>query len=278
LVFNQAYLGTGTTGQVSQPEAKLLTRFESNALVGPEGKSSVMWRGWKRTVNALVDELMPSRTGGTSWEFRTAGRDINKQVDLGGGEFLPQDINTPAVIVQDISGGFDFSVNPSYIAVFTRINTPSVIVVAETMYYEVREEPCYPIMLDWLNAEGGVDQWLFGGENLINVDHSQGVLVDSPIVLDYQDVRRTKRRFKDATRQRITLRAEQLTFDQLEALSAIKNTESLRCYLSKDGTHWVDVVVVQDYITSAEINSSNHSFAVTIEFPDNYNFYDSKLY
>ena len=133
-------------------------------------------------------------------------------------------------------------------------------------------------MLDWINSDSGVDQYLFTITQRIEIESGAGVQVDTPIDVDYQDVQRTKRRFRGPVVQRMTLFADNLTESDLFALRQLKDTDSLRVYLSKDGTKFIDAVVIDDFTTEYATRDRLHSFSVTIEFPDNYNFETAKLY
>ncbi|GAG26691.1 unnamed protein product, partial [marine sediment metagenome] len=95
---------------------------------------------------------------------------------------------------------------------------------------------------------------------------------------DIEFITRTKQRFPGASVQRITCKAEQLTRDQLVALQEIKQTNSLRVYLSKDGTNFIDAVIVNIFSTAMQSENNLHEFSVEIEFPDDFDFYAGKLY
>ena len=74
------------------------------------------------------------------------------------------------------------------------------------------------------------------------------------------------------------MEANHLTLDQLNALEEIKETESLRVYLSKDGVNFIDAVVVNDFSTRHKTKDLLHRFSVTIELPDDFDFFKARLY
>lgn len=245
--------------------AKFLTRFTN----------PVMWRGWNRTAAALVDSECATRTGFNNWRMYSNEADINKNVfgsTLNNGDSFFS--FNPDVYVRAVN-------NPSEQAAYQRIAvreaSPS-IVATEYLFYEVRNECPNAIMLDWLNTAGGVDQWLFSVNQRVQYQVGEGVLAEAPINEDIEFITRTKQRFPGARRQQITCTAEQLTGDQLIALAELKQTESLRVYLTKDGTEFVDAVVVNDFATEFRTENVLHTYSVTIEFPDDFDFFSAKKY
>ena len=133
-------------------------------------------------------------------------------------------------------------------------------------------------MLDWINTVGGIEQHLFTISQTVDVRVDEGNMVETPVLQDYEDVVRTKRRYKAETVQRMTLTAEKLTFNQFLALREIKDTDSLRVYLNKDGSRFIDAVVVNNFQDSVVTNNDLHTFIVQIEFPDDFDFYKAKEY
>jgi len=133
-------------------------------------------------------------------------------------------------------------------------------------------------MIDWISSLGGVEQHLFEGSQQIQVVSDAGIVAERPITSDIEHVTRTKQRFASTFRQRITLRAKHLTLDQLQALQEIKQTESLRVYLSKDGTHFIDGIVVTTFTTDYNNGNTLHEFVVIVELPDGFLFEEGKLY
>jgi len=158
----------------------------------------------------------------------------------------------------------------------TGVDTTDII--SETLYYEIRNECRNPIMLDWVAIGGGVDQHLFTISQAVELVSGEGVVVEKPISEDYATVVRTKRRFPSSAVQRITLVDEHLTNNQLTALAEMKQTSSLRVYLTKDGSEFVDAVVTDNFVTAYDTDNELYTFAVTIEFPDDYDFFAAKKY
>ena len=242
---------------------QLLTRFQN-----PK-----MWRGWNRTCAALIDQEYQNRTGFSITRFRTQSYDINK-VALGSITETADRNTTPEVIIQPIT--FTEVTNAFYVGCV--LIGSSTVNVSVLLFYQLEEECPQPIMLDWINSKGGVDQWQFNIAQEVVLNVGEGILSEQVIDSDIEFITRTKQRFPGSSAERITCIAEHLTPDQLQALHEIKQTQSLRVYLSKDGTSFIDAVVVSTFSTAFNTKNRNHKFTVTIEFPDDFDFFEGKLY
>jgi len=133
-------------------------------------------------------------------------------------------------------------------------------------------------MVDWVSSLGGVEQWMFSINQRAVQTVGEGVLAERAIDGDIEFITRTKQRFPGAKYQRITMVAEHLTIDQLGALAEIKDTNSLRVYLNRDGSKFIDAVTVEDFTVPFYTKDLLHTFSLTIEFPDSFNFFAAKEY
>ena len=257
-----------TDGMTEIPNStgKFLTKF----------KNPLLWVGWNRLIAYLVDsELFNRIGGGGEHRFSSNDVDINKN-NVTGNRIISID-NDP-VRVQLVSI-FPDNVSPN--AEFIEIdisNTSNTAKFTETIYYKIQSEYTSPIMLDWLNGIGGVDQWLFEVQQSATLENDEGIVVEAPVTTDIENIVRTKRRFANTFRQQLTLKAENLTIDQLLALQEIKKTESLRVYLSKDGAKFIDGIVVNDFSSPYSTKDNTHKFTVIIELPDGFIFENGKVY
>ena len=258
---NIAYTSDADGGVATTLPAKLLTKY-TNPLI---------WKGWNRTVSNLFDEEFATREPSGLARISITDADVNK---LQGVQLDATQVSAspPRIQIWGIPEGSDFYVK---VDIWNGAVTSKL---TETLYYENRNECPNPIMLDWINSVGGIEQHLFSIDQTVEMRADEGNLVETPIVQDYEDVRRTKRRYKSETVQRITMSVDHLTFDQLMALRELKDTESLRVYLNKDGSEFMDAVVVSSFDDTLSTNSSLHSFTIVIEFPDDFDFYTAKLY
>ena len=132
-------------------------------------------------------------------------------------------------------------------------------------------------MLEWLNELGAYEQSLFMFDQEFTHDVTKGLTFATPITADYSTITATKKREKVDTTQMITLQREHLRFTQLRALQYIKQSKEVYIWLKKDGTSRIKVVVMPE-ITSFFNSNKLYDFSLTIELPDNFDFYKAKEY
>lgn len=259
------FLGDDTGVAIPLEASKLLTKF----------KNPLMWRGWNRLVSSLVDSEYINRNGGNTSFLRVRNTDINK-TEIGVNVNIDVSSNaTPRIITYKL---IEPESNASYIACYAAGSPGQAILLSNDLYYKILLECPQPVMLDWINSLGGIDQHLFSINQDSVYETKQGVLAERPVTEDIENVYRTKQRFPGSNVQRMTLMAEHLTQDQLLALKEIKATHSLRLYLTKDGSLWIDVVVVDDFTTEMSSKYRLFKYAITVEFPDEFDFYEGKRY
>ena len=244
------------------PVGKLLTKFETKELT--------KWTGWKRTSSALIDPDIGTRlTGQPQWIFRN--------VDING---VDQGLNT-SMAISDTPPRIDTQELPestsSFIEVYMRDFT-TLDTITERMLYRVEDECINPVMLEWLNEDGATEQFLFSINQVILDTVEEGLRYKRPITQDIETVQRTKFRQVDRWVQRMTLQQDHMTADQIDALHDIKRSDFVRVWLTKDGSEWIGVVAVSDFDDVIRTRHELHSFNVTIEFPDNFDFYNAKKY
>ncbi|GAG55805.1 unnamed protein product, partial [marine sediment metagenome] len=201
----------------------------------------IMWRGWNRLVSYVIDSDIASRVV-TSTKVLQQEADVNKLIGSQVTGTVEHIFAPPRVVVQPLT-----ETTAYYNAVVITDQTGNVK-ITDGLYFEQRNECPNPVMLDWINSVGGIESHLFTINQVVDTEVDEGIVSETPIDGDFADVTRTKRRFRGPYIQRMTLFADDLTRDQLNGLAQIKQTESLRCYLSKDGTAFVDVVVVNEAI------------------------------
>ena len=132
-------------------------------------------------------------------------------------------------------------------------------------------------MLEWLNELGAYEQSLFMFDQEFMHDVTKGLAYTAPITADYSTITVTKKREKIDTIQKIALERSHLTLSQLRALQYLKQSKEVYIWLKKDGTSRVRVVVLPE-ITSFFNSHKLYDFSLTIELPDNFDFYKAKEY
>ena len=239
-----------------------------------EFKTPMMWRGWNRTVGFLIDQELGARSTNEDMILNAIDVDINKGL-IGSGINVISPFGVPTVIIGQVV--FQNGVNAAFVKmVIVKDNSSELF--SEELFYLVEDECPEPIMLDWINSKGGVEQHLFSINQTITNDSGIGVLTERPIISDIETLTRTKRRFPGDNIQRMILTAEALKRNEIIALHEMKHEESLRVYLSKDGVNFVDAVVTNIFATTYTTETELSDFSIEIEFPDGFSFEDGKLY
>ena len=243
---------------------KLLTKFES--------KEIKRWVGWKRTISCLQDPDLATRAGEQlTWFFRDYDRNALSPIGTGTNIGITEsDIEINEVELPASQGGY-------YTLAYVR-NTIGDTDYSERFFFENCEECCEPIMLEWLNEDGAMEQYLFSLDQVIFDTVETGLSYERPITTDISTVMRTKFRQVDKWTQRMTMFENHLTRDQVDALHDIKRSDFVRVWLTKDGTEFVGVIVVEDFDDSFRSKDSLHEFSVIIEFPNGFDFYNAKKY
>ena len=127
------------------------------------------------------------------------------------------------------------------------------------------------VMLQWLNDVGGTEQWVFDYNQKVEEGVIVGEVIEFPITQDYSTVRKTFGRIEHQGTQKITMTAENLTENEERELKHLKSSQELQIEL--DG-NFFDVIVVNSFATKWETQHSLHSFTVTIEMPDEFDYYE----
>ncbi len=152
--------------------------------------------------------------------------------------------------------------------------------ISETMLFRVSlaAECPNPIMLEWINEDGAYEQFMFSYNQAISNEAEQGIIYETPVVDELENTTQTINRTTSENIQSMTLQAEHLTLDQMNALHDIKRSDSVRVWLKKDGSKFVYVIVDGGYKTTYESRHRLSNFFLNIRFPDGFNFFEIKEY
>ena len=234
-----------------------------------------VWRSHIRTIDVVFDVHMGSRINPLNTiTIRYLGLDINKVVDGASHDesILPSVwFDNPQMHSMDLKTVIELPAfaNSEYVQInildgATPLLDPLACLITD---------PCtvQSIMLEWLNDVGGSEQWVFGYNQQVIEDVNVGEVIEFPIVEDYSNVRKTKGRDIQDEIQRITLTAENLQENEIRALKYIKSSPRLRIELDGNFYH---VVVVGTFTTPWETAHSMHSFSVTIELPEEFDYFE----
>lgn len=150
--------------------------------------------------------------------------------------------------------------------------------LSEYKYLKIYPECKQPIMLEWLNSNGARDQWLFEKEQTVSMQAAEGYKYNQAITSDIETLTKTKGRNAGTDTQFITLKAAQLSINEIEGLHDIKRSNDVRLWLNKFGTEYISVIVSQSYSTEYTTGKNNYEFTVIVEMPDNFDFFKAKSY
>ena len=238
-----------------------------------------IWLNNKRTLDILFDTLLSDRVTSTHDIIITfTGLDINKQAI--GGATASITINPSvwfdvpqmyAIDVETTASTF----YTTYDAQYVQINVLDEIAGPDLVNPLICKiiDPCLhnTIMLQWLNDVGGKEQWVFSYNQQVSEDVTVGDVIEFPITQDFSTVRKTKRRFIHEEIQRITMTAENLLENEIRALKYIKSSPNLEVELDDN---FYNVVVIGSFTTEWDTQHSMHQFAVTIEMPVEFDWFE----
>jgi hypothetical protein len=151
--------------------------------------------------------------------------------------------------------------------------------------FEVQPDCDNAIMIQWVNALGGYEQYLFEYNQDVEDIAQVGETIIPPIEENIKDVNNAIGRIAEKTTQLITCYADHLTLNEIRTLHYLKKSEEVWVFTNKKPTdletldpHRIKVVIEDIYATQYSTRSNLHLFTVKIRFPDNYDFFEAKLY
>jgi hypothetical protein len=150
--------------------------------------------------------------------------------------------------------------------------------ISETKEFKLMDECKNPIMLQWDGQLGATEQYLFQYEQNVSENSEQGFLYEMPITSDISTITGTKFRQPGKYFQVMTLKAFNLTQNELQSLHYIKQSSRVKVWLDKDGSNFVEVIVNSGYTTAFTTGKSNYEFTINIEFPSGFDFFKAKAY
>ena len=258
-----AFRGESGAGTVEAHLGSILTKF----------KNPLVWPGWKRTMSSIIDSNINTRTGATTTYFTTQAVDENKE--------------NPVTMLSPASGlGISIFTTPiiesqkskSFVRAVAREQTNTEI--SKELFYQVLPECKNPIYVEWRNSLGEFDQHLFSVNQEVKNSSDKGELWAAPDTQDLEFSGSSIGRDVANTSQNITIGAEGLLIDQLEALREIKSSDFVYVYLRKDGSQRVKVRVLRGFETKHETKSRGQAFELSIilEMPKNFDLYATNQY
>lgn len=231
-------------------------------------KNPVTWLGWQTKTYYILDSNLVIRTGALTFSVVKYAVDVNKNeiTNIASGHSL----DLPAIINDIINEAIKVIPNAKYVEVVALKNGGAPL--TQSVYYEIRKPCASPVMLEWVNGNGVLEQWLFEVNQDVSYIANEGTIYESPIVDTLDVVSDTLKRIPDGEVQYMTLTAEQLTADQILALKDIKQSIKVWVWLDNTGDKKIGVIVSETFNTNYSTKQRNGNFVVTIEFPRNFNY------
>ena len=248
----------GSKGQVSAVSGNFLTDF----------KEPRIWRGWNRSIGFVIDDNLFTRTGYNDITIR------QQQKDRSGGL-----INTSSEVSNTLG------VNQYELTKLTDPNTATTrevsmffspdIYLSKTIVFRELEACRNPIMVEWLNRRGSLEQHLFTVNQGVQDKSFEGLIFNghtgTTLDLSNNDIGRLP--FKEE--QIITLLASDLTKNDIIALHSIKTAPHVTVWLDKTGEKTINVVVTNNLSTTYETDQGSGSFALTLRMPNGFNLFNN---
>lgn len=248
----------------TDPLGSILTRFDN----------CTVWPNFRRTVSMVIDAGLGARTPSSGARFEFQALDINK-VPVGAPSVSAPvfDIGVVVVEIPEDQKGEQFLRARG-------LDSAGSVQLTEDVIFEVHPVCNNPLMVAWLNSDGGAEQYLFQINQEIENSSSEGVIFDRPIVQDSEFAFDTIGRRVMETTQRISVQADHLTTTQLKALMEIKSSSFVVVFLDRFGTKFVRVRVMNlretGYGTRAE--GKTHSINIEFEMPINFDITEAIQY
>lgn len=141
----------------------------------------------------------------------------------------------------------------------------SIITEVEDIPYSVQDGcvPVSPFYVRWLNAQGGVDYWMFGRAQAHNVSVSKTEAYDI-YTPDTATARTNRRAYGATTKNTITVGAEGVS-DNWEVVQRLPLSPIIE-YYDKQTSKWIGITVAK-FDGSIRLDHYTHSIEITFDLP-----------
>lgn len=232
------------------------------------------YEGWAVGLSMVIDSNYATRNGASGMlTLRERARDINNN-QVGASVDITIGTST-ARIREHIMSGQGLEADTPIIAFFLFNNANETVAQIDAD----RVEDCpNPIMLTWINSLGASEYYQFQILQEVDYGATEGLTFESAVDVDIENITRQKTRLSSDQTLKLTLFTDNIQESDIRALHEIKTSEFVNVFLSQDGTLKVGVTVVDNLSTGYTRKGINNGgeFTITIEFPEDYNFFDIK--
>ena len=222
-----------------------------------------MWNGYLRTISYVLDDKLQNRTGYTDISVQTIGK------DAAGGVIATQEG------ANSTTGIHEFGLAKIEGAVTQEVSmfwSPDIF-MSETIIFDV-EEPCKnPVMIEWVNNLGGLEQQLFQVNQAVESTSEKGLVFDQAVQTTYDLANDTIGRLSYVNRQNVILVAEKLTVNYAKSLAQMKLSPVVWVWLDNTGQNKIEVIVVNDFKFNYQTNDELVDYDITIQMPQNFDLF-----
>jgi len=145
----------------------------------------------------------------------------------------------------------------------------------DTVYYKVTNDCSNPIFVEYLNSLGAYEQYIFDIKQEVQVASSTGIASSRAVNEDYASARVTNIRVANDWVQQLICQTDQLSNDDLLAISEIKRSTSVRVLLTRDGSQFVQVVASNNLSDMYSTDNANNGFTLQLQMPNNFNVFEA---
>ena len=137
-----------------------------------------------------------------------------------------------------------------------------------------QEKPCSnPVMIEWVNHRGGLEQHLFQVNQAVNKVVETGLSFSKNVGGPLDTITGSTGRIGFDEVQKVTLTAEKLTKNFAKCLAQMKSSPILRVWLDQTGAQTMDVIITNDFVFDFQTNDSLVDYSVTIQMPPNFDLF-----
>ena len=145
----------------------------------------------------------------------------------------------------------------------------------DTVYYKVTNDCSNPIFVEYLNSLGAYEQYIFDIKQEVQVASSTGIASSRAVNEDYASARVTNIRVANDWVQQLICQTDNLSNDDLLAISEIKRSTSVRVLLTRDGSQFVQVVATNNLSDIYSTDNANNGYSLQLQMPNNFNVFEA---
>ena len=241
-----------------------------------------VWENWSKKVYFFLDDDYTTDVG-NNFRFDVTAADINKTLGaaLQATEVIDVSIATNQDLIYNRYIPIQGTVGQHVVTRGTHSATDDDTVMIP-QFHEIYRECRNPIMLEWPNVDGGLDQWLFTVNQTLTIDGEGGEDWEKPVISDLEVEGTPYNPLIGVTTvrqsERVLCTAENLTKEQIRRLADIKTAPFVNLWLDKGGNSLLAVKIFGNRSSSLQTDQRTGTFSVEFEMPEDFNLLESLKY